>query len=68
MKYILYPGYQLTVSAPAMVEITALADIQVVGVVTPTPTATTPVTASEEEIHAASPTTPIVVTVTPLKA
>ena len=67
MKYILYPGYTLTVSAPAIVEISALSDIQVVGAVSPAPTIPTPVAAASEEMHVESSTTPITVTVLPPK-
>lgn len=55
MHVILYPGATLTVSAPSLIEITALADVQVLGV---------PPTAAAEA-PPAIPITPVTVTVTP---
>ncbi len=53
MRVILYPGSTLTVSEPSLIEVTALADVQVIG--TPAVAQTT----------APLPTTPVTVTITP---
>jgi len=57
MRVILYPGATLTVNEPSLIEVTALADVQVLGAPTASPANPT-----------VAPTTPVTVTVTPPKS